>query len=163
MIVILRHVASGHNGKAKLSCSHAGSYSSVSIYLLWLQYCVQNFLSESALDAIEAGRAEFAATLMDMGLLPPSFQAWLHQQTKSAVAPSDSEAHEFDAYCNNARIIKAALCAGKLSTTPLSNHVVYQGTHCLLLALLQIGMHVVGESWPQTYKDMPVMETANSA
>ncbi|KAL3157309.1 hypothetical protein ABBQ38_001539 [Trebouxia sp. C0009 RCD-2024] len=75
-------------------------------------YCAQNFLSESALDAIEAGRAEFAATLMDMGLLPPSFQAWLHQQSKSGVAPSDTNPHEFDAYCNNARIIKAALCAG---------------------------------------------------
>ena len=82
--------------------------------LLCLQYCAQNFLSESALDAIEAGRAEFAATLMDMGLLPPSFQDWLHQQSRSGAATSQSQPHEFDAYCNNARIIKAALCAGKL-------------------------------------------------
>ena len=115
------------------------------MYLLCLQYCAQNFLSESALDAIEAGRAEFAATLMDMGLLPPSFQAWLHQQSRSGVAPSDTNPHEFDAYCNNARIIKAALCAGKLSTTLFGNHVMYQGKHCLLPALLQISVHVVGK------------------
>ena len=77
-----------------------------------LQYCAQNFLSESALEAIEAGRAEFAATLMDMGLLPHSFHTWFDQQSKSGTPGSQSEPHEFDAYCNNARIIKAALCAG---------------------------------------------------
>lgn len=51
---------------------------------------------------------------MDMGLLPPSFPAGLRQQAKPDAAPGDSEPHEFDAYCNNARVIKAALCAGKL-------------------------------------------------
>lgn len=86
-----------------------------------MQYCAQNFLSESALDAIEAGRAEFGATLMDMGLLPPSFQACLHQQSINGATLSQKDAHEFDAYCNNARVIKAALCAGKLSTSCFSN------------------------------------------
>ena len=86
--------------------------------LLCLQYCAQNFLSESALEAVEAGRTEFAATLMDMGLLPPSFQAWLQQQSKNGATAGESELHEFDAYCNNARIIKAALCAGKLPSPP---------------------------------------------
>ena len=85
--------------------------------MLCLQFCAQNFLSESALEAIEAGRAEFAATLMDMGLLPPSFQAWLDQQSKSGTPAGESQPHEFDAYCSNARIIKAALCAGKLCNT----------------------------------------------
>lgn len=64
------------------------------------------------MDAIEAGRAEFASTLMDIGLLPPSFPALLRQQAKPNATPGGSESHEFDAY--NARVIKAALCAGKL-------------------------------------------------
>ncbi|KAA6421632.1 MAG: putative ATP-dependent RNA helicase DHX57 [Trebouxia sp. A1-2] len=71
-----------------------------------------NFLSESALEAIEAGRAEFAATLMDMGLLPPSFCGWMQQQARSSLSSADNTLHEFDSYCNNARIVKAALCAG---------------------------------------------------
>ncbi len=79
-----------------------------------MQFCAHNFLSESALEAIEAGRAEFAAALTDMGLLPPSFRAWMQQQARSSQPPADMEVHEFDAYCSNARIVKAALCAGKL-------------------------------------------------
>ena len=85
--------------------------------MLCLQYCAHNFLSESALEAIEAGRAEFAATLVGMGLLPASFQSWGQQQSKSGTTPGEAEPHEFDAYCNNARIIKAALCAGMLCNT----------------------------------------------
>lgn len=80
-----------------------------------MQFCAHNFLSESALEAIDAGRAEFAATLMDMGLLPSSFCTWMQQQAKSSLPSSDMEPHEFDSYCNNARVIKAALCAGKLA------------------------------------------------
>lgn len=75
-------------------------------------FCAQNFLSESALEAIEAGRAEFAATLMDMGLLPPSFRGWMQQQARSSLPSAHITLHEFDSYCNNARIVKAALCAG---------------------------------------------------
>ncbi len=80
-----------------------------------MQFCTQNFLSESALEAIEAGRAEFAATLMDMGLLPPSFRGWMQQQARSSLPSGDITLHEFDSYCNNARIVKAALCAGALA------------------------------------------------
>ena len=80
-----------------------------------MQFCAQNFLSESALEAIEAGRAEFAATLMDMGLLPPSFRGWMQQQARSSLPSEDITLHEFDSFCNNARIVKAALCAGELA------------------------------------------------
>ncbi len=80
-----------------------------------MQFCTQNFLSESALEAIEAGRPEFAATLMDMGLLPPSFRGWMQQQARSSLPSGDITLHEFDSYCNNARIVKAALCAGALA------------------------------------------------
>ena len=80
-----------------------------------MQFCAHNFLSESALEAIEAGRAEFAATLMDMGLLPPSFRGWMQQQARSSLPSADITLHEFDSYCNNARIVKAALCAGALA------------------------------------------------
>lgn len=79
-----------------------------------LQFCASNFLSESALEAIEAGRAEFAATLMDMGLLPPSFRQCMQQQARSSPVLADTQLHEFDSYCNNGRIVKAALCAGEL-------------------------------------------------
>ena len=83
--------------------------------LLLMQFCAQNFLAESALEAIEAGRAEFAATLMDMGLLPSSFRGWMQQQARSSLPSADITLHEFDSYCNNARIVKAALCAGVLA------------------------------------------------
>ena len=38
-----------------------------SALLLLLQFGQDNFLSESALEAIQAGRAEVAATLIDLG------------------------------------------------------------------------------------------------
>ena len=76
----------------------------------YLQFCTRNFLSESALEAIQAGRGNFAATLVDMGLLPASFQNRL--QAVSHQHETETEPHEFDAYSNNGRVVKAALCAG---------------------------------------------------
>lgn len=70
---------------------------------------------------------------MDMGLLPPSFPVLLRQQAKPDAAPCESEPHEFDAYCNNARVIKAALCAGKLCMSKKQLDMLK--TSCILLCL----------------------------
>lgn len=77
-----------------------------------VQYCGQAFLSEAALEAVQAGRADFAATLTEIGLLPSSYQQHM-RQTQSGSA--SQEPHAFDQFCNNARIVKAALCAGLCS------------------------------------------------
>lgn len=68
------------------------------------------FLSEAALEAVQAGRADFAATLTEIGLLPASYQAQLQHYQPAA---GSQELHAFDLFCNNARVIKAALCAGE--------------------------------------------------
>ena len=95
-----------------LGCTASSLLSQYVYNLLAVQYCTRNFLSESALDAIEAGRGEVAATLADMGLLPPSFLTWMHHHSTSSHVASETGPHEFDTYCDNARVLKAALCAG---------------------------------------------------
>lgn len=105
-----------------------------------MQFCASNFLSESALEAIEAGRAEFAATLMDMGLLPPSFRQCMQQQARSSPVLADAQLHEFDSYCNNGRIVKAALCAGQLFHFQLDS-LLCQTSCQRLIAVLQQQHH----------------------
>ncbi len=102
-----------------------------------MQFCAQNFLAESALEAIEAGRAEFAATLMDMGLLPSSFRGWMQQQARSSLPSADITLHEFDSYCNNARIVKAALCAGAPAQAFVALFLCL--TSCLFSRMICIG------------------------
>ena len=79
-----------------------------------MQFCAENFLSESAMEAIQAGRADFASTLVEIGLLPASYQAPTQQQPGKG-SSSDPELHAFDQFCNNARVVKAALCAGAIT------------------------------------------------
>lgn len=75
-----------------------------------MQFCADNFLSESVLEAVQAGRADFAGTLVDMGLLPASYPACLQRPGQPSSA--QQELHAFDQFCDNARVVKAALCAG---------------------------------------------------
>lgn len=77
-----------------------------------VQFCTQMFLSEAALEAVQAGRADFAATLTEIGLLPVSYQAQM-QHNRSSLG--SQEVHAYDQFCNNARVVKAALCAGQAS------------------------------------------------
>ncbi len=74
------------------------------------------------MEAIKAGRADFAAALADLGFLPPEYVHSLRSGGRGGrdakEGSSDSEAFTAagaaDEYSSNARIVKAALCAGRL-------------------------------------------------
>lgn len=71
-----------------------------------LQWASQNFVSDAAMEGTLQGRAEYAGILADLGFLPVSY-----------VASCRNSAHELDSHydeCSlNARVIKAAICAGE--------------------------------------------------
>ena len=70
------------------------------------------------MEAILEGRAEYAATLADLGFVPGDFVAHLRRGAPSAGAGGGggpkpfAGAGEVDEHAHNARIVKAALCAG---------------------------------------------------
>lgn len=61
------------------------------------------FLSEPAMEAVLAGREDYAASLADLGFASQSFVDGLK---------TDSPRQRLDEYSSNARIVKAAICAG---------------------------------------------------
>ena len=61
------------------------------------------FLSEPAMEAILAGREDYAAALTDLGFSDHGFSEALR---------SGSSKHPLDEFSGNARIVKAAMCAG---------------------------------------------------
>lgn len=68
-----------------------------------LQVSKRLFLSEPALEAILAGRADFAAALSVMGFVDQDYLGNLGQGTTE---------HKVDEFSGNARFVKAAICAG---------------------------------------------------
>ena len=77
-------------------------------YSMMLQVASQNFLSDAALEATRNNRADFASILADLGFVSPAYAA----RCNSANAMEDSSGQ--DAMSGNARVIKAAICAGKI-------------------------------------------------
>ena len=71
--------------------------------LSWKQVSRRFFLSEPAMEAILAGRDDYAAALRDLGFSDDGFREALR---------ASSSTHTLDEYSNNARIVKAAICAG---------------------------------------------------
>ena len=72
-----------------------------------LQVASQKFLSDAALEATLNTRAEFAGILADLGFVSPAYAA----HCNSAIAMEDSYGQ--DTMSRNARVIKAAICAGE--------------------------------------------------
>lgn len=72
-----------------------------------LQVASQNLLSDAALEATLNNRADFASILADLGFVSPAYAA----HCNSANASEDSYGQ--DAMSGNARVIKAAICAGE--------------------------------------------------
>lgn len=65
-----------------------------------LQVASERFISDAAMEATLRGRADFAGTLADMGFLPPGYP------DNPRAAPG------LDEHSDNARVVKAAICAG---------------------------------------------------
>ena len=74
-----------------------------------LQVASQSFLSDAALEATLNNRADFAGILADLGFVSPAYAA----HCNSANAMEDSYGQ--DVMSGNARVIKAAICAGEYS------------------------------------------------
>ena len=80
-----------------------------------LQVASQNFLSDAALEATLNNRADFAGILADLGFVSPAYAA--HCNAANALEAS----HGQDAMSGNARVIKAAICAGEKSSLQVNN------------------------------------------
>ncbi|KAK9846310.1 hypothetical protein WJX81_001334 [Elliptochloris bilobata] len=72
------------------------------------QAAAAHFVSDAAMEAMAATRADFAAQLADLGFLPCSYA----RACAEGAHPLPPEAAAFDDASGNARIVKAALCAG---------------------------------------------------
>ena len=59
------------------------------------------------MDATLAGRADYAAVLAELGFVPCEYLQALSEQSEEAISQ-----HSLDEFSGNARIVKAALCAG---------------------------------------------------
>ena len=75
-----------------------------------LQVATQMFLSDAAMEATLNGRAEYARILADLGFISPDYA----MSCNSIDIPEDT--HGQDAMSGNARVIKAAICAGTPAT-----------------------------------------------
>jgi len=64
------------------------------------------FLSEAAMEGILAGRSDYAAALVDLGFISHSYCRGIND------GQTDTSPRSLDEHSDNARIIKAALCAG---------------------------------------------------
>ncbi|KAK9809193.1 hypothetical protein WJX72_011126 [[Myrmecia] bisecta] len=80
--------------------------------------CSQYFISEAAMEATLAGRAEYAAILADLGFMAADYARTLGREPFQIKENSrmevdlDPEERGLNDYAGNARIVKAALCAG---------------------------------------------------
>lgn len=68
------------------------------------EFCGKNYLSDQAMDSIDAGRRQLIDILIDMGFVPPSY----HHHSSIG----DKSSSHIDNYSSNYRVVKAALCAG---------------------------------------------------
>jgi len=70
-------------------------------------FAAEHFLSDQAMEAIEAGRRDLAGSLADIGLVPKSYLSAMRGKGNR----NDAWRHA-NASADNANIVKAALCAG---------------------------------------------------
>ena len=68
------------------------------------------FLSDAAMEATLNGRAEYARILADLGFVSPDYAT--HCNSLGISEGPDGQ----DAMSGNARVIKAAICAGRTTT-----------------------------------------------
>lgn len=74
------------------------------------QLASESFVSDAAMEATLQGRADFAGTLADLGFLP---RTYVNDACSTSGCDSDADGHAgLDEYSGNARVIKAAICAG---------------------------------------------------
>ncbi len=62
------------------------------------------------MEAALQGRTEYAGILADLGFLPAGYAGAC---SNGAQCPSEEEYAHYDEYSGNARVIKAAICAGE--------------------------------------------------
>jgi hypothetical protein len=78
-----------------------------SILAVLVQVASQMFVSDAAMEATLQGRAEYAGILADLGFLSREYaQSFNNAEAAGKLDPA------FDEFSGNARIIKAAICAG---------------------------------------------------
>jgi ATP-dependent RNA helicase DHX57 len=73
------------------------------------EFCAKNYLSDQAMESIDAGRRQLIDILIDMGFVPPSYH---HHKNNSGGDKSPSSTSHVDSYSSNYRVVKAALCSG---------------------------------------------------
>lgn len=97
-----------------------------------VQAANQMFVSDAAMEVTLQGRAEYAGILAEFGFLP--------QQYAMTCNDSGSSSNELkgihDEYSGNARIIKAAICAGEKLISPLL-HCFHLKSTCFLHAPIE--------------------------
>ena len=86
-------------------------------WILFLQAASQMFLSDAAMEATLNGRAEYATILADLGFVSPDYAACCN--TSDALGDACGQ----DDMSGNARVIKAAICAGE--STVVAEHLVH--------------------------------------
>jgi ATP-dependent RNA helicase DHX57 len=66
------------------------------------------------MQGIDAGRRQYADILADLGFVPPGYavQAGRGGAGASRAQQQQRYSHDVDQYSGNARVVKAALCAG---------------------------------------------------
>lgn len=94
------------------------------------EFCGANYVSDQAMESIDAGRRQYADILLDLGFVPGRYPACVADVRREGglweLAP-----HELDAFSDQARIVKAALCSGFYPQVLRVEHppAKYQQTH----------------------------------
>ena len=90
-----------------------------------LQVASQMHLSDAAMEATLNGRAEYARILADLGFVTSEYAARCN--SPGTMEGADGQ----DAMSSNARVIKAAICAGEGATREQEDCDVLQSTSSL--------------------------------
>ena len=78
-------------------------------HCLRMQLASDSFISDTAMEATLQGRADYASILADLGFLPRTYV----DTCSSSYRDGNGDSHAgLDEYSANARVIKAAICAG---------------------------------------------------
>lgn len=84
-------------------------------------FCTRGFVSDQAMEAITAGRKQYAEILEDLGFIPRAYLPRLTgppayssagYQTLANIGPGNENHGDLDEMSGSARVVKAALCAG---------------------------------------------------
>ena len=82
------------------------------------ELCARSYVSDQAMEAVDAARKQYAEILADLGFVPPGY-ANCASMSRGGGSASAREGWEVDAYSAHARTVKAAICSGEARRTLL--------------------------------------------